>query len=61
MSYVANDLRRDVLRACNKARVSMSPDDIQTALTDISEDVEAWQNPGLPPPPPADSGDTVET
>jgi hypothetical protein len=49
MSYLETDLRREVLLACNKARVSVAPADIQATLTDISGEIGDWEAGQSPP------------
>jgi hypothetical protein len=50
MSFVDADLKREISIACNKALVSMAPDEIVAVLTEVSEDLV----PPTPPEPPPD-------
>lgn len=49
MSYLESDMRREVLLACNKARVSMSAADIQTVLADVSDEIGGYVEAQSPP------------
>jgi hypothetical protein len=47
MPYVKEDLFREVMLASNKARVDMTPEEIQTVLHEISDAIGA----AIEPPP----------